>query len=253
MCRGNRTLPRVARKWPIVTRLCLRVRLLWRAWKSSLETILNDLYFLVLALSAGGRQLVGPPGGGCAGAAVSPSGWGFAVPPRTRVRWLCLGARSCRRLITVGGRPVGWLVGWLVALAGWWPVRSGLGRWSWPHTVRYRLPRRAWRCGAVTPCWLWSSRCRVGAPIAMRRRRAADAVLVCSTGCTMGVGSSPVVYCEWAVRSSSRAAPAFAGVQLPATTVAPDRNRPTVRGPRYRCAHRSPQSPRRWPCAARVT
>jgi hypothetical protein len=41
-----------------------------------LETIWDDLYFFVLALSAGGRQLVGPPGGGRAGAAVSPPGWG---------------------------------------------------------------------------------------------------------------------------------------------------------------------------------
>jgi len=108
--------------------------------------ILDDLYSRLLTLSAGGQQLAGPPGGGRAGAAVSPSGWGVRAPPRSQVRWLCLGARSCRRLITAGGCRAGWLV----ALPGWWPVRSGLGRWSWPHTVRYRLPRRAWSCDPVS-------------------------------------------------------------------------------------------------------
>jgi len=41
--------------------------------KEFLETILDDLYFLLLTLSAGGQQRAGPPGGGRAGAAVSPS------------------------------------------------------------------------------------------------------------------------------------------------------------------------------------
>jgi len=147
MCRGNRTLPRVARKCLIVIRTCLRVSPLWRVRKSSLETILDDLYFLVDAVP---RMASSGPVRPVAAVAVQlfrRRDGGVRAPPRTQVRWLCLGARSCRRLITVeGGR-----AGWLVALPEWWPVRSGPGRWSWPHTVRYRLPRRAW---SWRPCVL---------------------------------------------------------------------------------------------------
>ena len=91
--------------------------------KSSLETILDDLYFLVDAVP---RMVSSGPVRPVAAVAVQlfrRRDGGVRAPPRTQVRWLCLGARSCRRLITVeGGR-----AGWLVALPGWWPVRSGLG------------------------------------------------------------------------------------------------------------------------------